>query len=109
MPFGTWRFLLPGRDAGLQHLWRACLSPAFPHLQPAFATYSPWRDSAGTPIVLAEDLAYAVTGLHLLRNRIAHLEPIHEVASLQQQFKHMCASYTRSILTYATGSLASNG
>ena len=60
MTLGTWRFMLPGRkDAGKQLLWEQALSSAFPNLK--------------RPV---HELEHAVEGVHRLRNRVAHLEPL---------------------------------
>ncbi|QNE18186.1 hypothetical protein F1D05_10125 [Kribbella qitaiheensis] len=59
LSFGTWRFLLPDNDPGRQLLWQQSLDKAFPL-------------RACTP----QDLVKHVDGIHRLRNRIAHLEPL---------------------------------
>ncbi|WP_168628766.1 hypothetical protein [Cellulomonas denverensis] len=68
--FGTWRYLLPDRDAGRQLLWRDAVVDAFPHL-PA--------DKNGGDVTRAVDLVYQ------LRNRVAHLEPLLEVRKVRSQ------------------------
>jgi hypothetical protein len=60
LSFGFWRFLLTKRYA--DNLWRLAIRHAFPNLKPA------QRHLAEAP----------VTRLLELRNRIAHLEPIHQ-------------------------------
>jgi hypothetical protein len=60
LPFGFWRFLLAGRYE--RPLWLPCLRGAFPGL-------------AGRG--MRRDVHDALRDLHLLRNRIAHHEPIH--------------------------------
>lgn len=59
LSFGTWRYLLPDNDPGRQLLWNQALCHAFPHLR-------------GT----SEGLVHSVNGVHKLRNRVAHLEPL---------------------------------
>jgi hypothetical protein len=68
--FGTWRFLLPGRDSGRQRLWQDAVSKAFPGLQ--------------RPV---RDLVRDVDRLHRLRNRVAHLEPLLVVGVVLLQLK----------------------
>jgi Abi-like protein len=58
--FGFWRFLLAGRHE--RSLWFPCLRHAFPGIQ-------------GRGI--RRDVHENMRSLHLLRNRIAHHEPIH--------------------------------
>ncbi len=57
LPFGFWRFLLAGRYE--RSLWRTCLYEAFP--------------GQGRRRLVFD----RVSGLHQLRNRIAHHEPVH--------------------------------
>lgn len=59
LSFGTWRFLLPDRDPGRQHLWNHAISNAFPHHD-------------GQVQTLIKD----VHAIYALRNRLAHLEPV---------------------------------
>ncbi|MFI6427673.1 hypothetical protein [Promicromonospora sp. NPDC050880] len=68
--FGTWRFLLPGRDPGRQLLWRDAIHGAFPGLR--------------RPV---RDLVRDVDRLHRLRNRVAHLEPLLVVGVVSLQVK----------------------
>lgn len=70
LTFGTWRFLLPGRDPGRQLLWREAIGGAFPGLR--------------RPV---RDLVRDVDRLHRLRNRVAHLEPLLVVAVVSLQLK----------------------
>ncbi|MFI2487548.1 hypothetical protein ACH47X_11595 [Promicromonospora kroppenstedtii] len=70
LAFGTWRFLLPGRDPGRQLLWREAIGGAFPGLR--------------RPV---RDLVRDVDRLHRLRNRVAHLEPLLVVAVVSLQLK----------------------
>ena len=72
MTLGTWRYLLPDSDSGKQYLWRAALSRAFPHM-------------VGQP----QRMTDAVTGVWLLRNRVAHLEPLTKVSALRRQVRSM--------------------
>lgn len=60
LPMGFWRFLLTSHYE--RSLWMPCLRHAFPGLQ-----------GRG----LRRDVHDAVRDLHVLRNRIAHHEPIH--------------------------------
>jgi hypothetical protein len=57
LPLGFWRFLLAGRYE--RELWRTCLYKAFPGQGHRRAIFD------------------KLSGLHLLRNRIAHHEPVH--------------------------------
>ncbi|MFJ3406926.1 hypothetical protein [Promicromonospora sp. NPDC090134] len=70
LTFGTWRFLLPGRDPGRQLLWQEAIRQAFPGL--------------GRPV---RELVRDVDRLHRLRNRVAHLEPLLVVAVVILQLK----------------------
>ena len=60
LPFGFWRFLLSSRYE--RTLWLPCLRDAFPGIR-----------GQG----MRRDVHDAMRDLHLLRNRIAHHEPIH--------------------------------
>ena len=60
LPFGFWRFLLSRRYE--RTLWLPCLRDAFPGIR-----------GQG----MRRDVHDAMRDLHLLRNRIAHHEPIH--------------------------------
>jgi hypothetical protein len=60
LPFGFWRFLLSRRYE--RSLWLPCLRDAFPGIR-----------GRG----MRRDVHDAMRDLHLLRNRIAHHEPIH--------------------------------
>ncbi|WP_331756109.1 hypothetical protein OH791_38760 (plasmid) [Streptomyces anulatus] len=59
LTFGFWRYLLARRYQ--DNLWRLAVRHAFPHLQPQT------RSEVEKPLIR----------LHKLRNRIAHLEPVH--------------------------------
>lgn len=59
LSLGTWRYLLPNKDPGRKLLWNEALQHAFPRL----ATRS-------------QTLTAKVHDIHLLRNRVAHLEPL---------------------------------
>ena len=72
LTLGTWRYLLPDADPGKQYLWSAALRRAFPYL-------------VGPPRRITD----AVTGIWLLRNRVAHLEPLTKVSALQRQVRNM--------------------
>jgi hypothetical protein len=60
LPFGFWRFLLTSHYE--RSLWMPCLRHAFPGIQ-----------GRG----MRRDVHDAIRDLHVLRNRIAHHEPIH--------------------------------
>ncbi len=77
LSFGTWRFLLPDRDPGRQLLWHNALHHAFPQL-----------------VVTPSQLVTQVDGIHKLRNRVAHLEPLLRSGIVERQFKAI-----RSVLT----------
>lgn len=74
LTFGTWRFLLPTKDPGRKLLWRQSLSKAFPNL----ATSS-------------QKLVDQVAGIHRLRNRVAHLEPLLRPGTVEHEFASMRA------------------
>lgn len=71
LSFGTWRYLLPDEDPGRQLLWRDALSAAFPYWD---------RDG--------RDLTHAVRRVLLLRNRVAHLEPLLNTNNVEAQLKN---------------------
>jgi len=68
LSLGTWRYLLPDKDAGRRLLWDQALTHAFPS----------WSRAAS-------DLTRAVDGILLLRNRVAHLEPLLNTDSVRAQ------------------------
>ncbi|MBD8057849.1 hypothetical protein IC607_02570 [Cellulomonas sp. JH27-2] len=68
LSFGTWRYLLPDKDEGRQLLWEEALVDAFPH----------WTRGRG-------DLTRAADKVLLLRNRVAHLEPLLDTNSVEAQ------------------------
>ncbi|MCL2780070.1 MAG: hypothetical protein FWD74_01005 [Actinomycetia bacterium] len=72
LTFGTWRYLLPDRDAGRQLLWNQALHLAFPHL-----TITPG------------DLVHRIDGIYRHRNRSAHLEPLLRGRVVRTQFNNM--------------------
>jgi hypothetical protein len=59
LSLGTWRYLLPNKDPGRQLLWNEALHGAFPRL-----------------VTRPQTLTAKVHDIHLLRNRVAHLEPL---------------------------------
>ncbi|GAA4700109.1 Abi-like protein [Promicromonospora umidemergens] len=59
LSLGTWRYLLPNKDPGRQRLWNEALRDAFPKL------------TTSSRLLTAK-----VHDIHLLRNRVAHLEPL---------------------------------
>ncbi|MCS0498487.1 hypothetical protein [Protaetiibacter mangrovi] len=64
LPLGFWRYLLPSRsNKSKQKLWAVALADAFP------AWVGAWDP---------ESLVGRVTTAHQLRNRVAHLEPLHQ-------------------------------
>ncbi|MEC5186243.1 hypothetical protein RCH12_003727 [Cryobacterium sp. MP_3.1] len=72
LSMSTWRFLLPDRDPGRQHLWNSGLQNAFPNLS---------RSS--------DALVNAVEGIYALRNRVAHYEPLLRTTHIQSQMQAM--------------------
>lgn len=72
MSFGTWRFLLPDNTAGRMFLWNNALIRAFPH------TSGPGKE-------ITKDVA----AIHLLRNRVAHLEPLLHTAAVHARYLSM--------------------
>jgi hypothetical protein len=68
--FGSWRYLLPDGDAGKQYLWGAALASAFPHLTGDLNRFID-----------------RVDGIHRLRNRVAHLEPILGATVIRKQIR----------------------
>lgn len=72
--FGTWRYLLPSKDPGRRRLWTDALQHAFPHLT--------------TP---PRHLVDHVDGIYRLRNRVAHLEPLHAPGVVQRNLTAMRA------------------
>lgn len=71
LPFGFWRYLVTPRYE--QSFWVPALDAAFPHL------------AAGTAGTRRRQVEHHVAFLHLLRNRIAHHEPIHGTISYRQK------------------------
>ncbi len=72
LSLGTWRFLLPDRDPGRRLLWDEAIHRGFPHL-----TAEP------------RSLDQSVDHVYRLRNRVAHLEPLLDTASLKRRLKEM--------------------
>ncbi|MET4096988.1 hypothetical protein [Arthrobacter sp. UYCu712] len=72
MSFGTWRFLLPDKTPGRKLLWKDALADAFPH-------------NARAEDAVTKDVA----GIHLLRNRVAHLEPLLKTGAVHVQYQSM--------------------
>lgn len=72
LTLGTWRYLLPSRDAGRRRLWSDAVSNAFPYLTRA-------------PAELVSD----VENVHLLRNRVAHLEPLLSSGAVESEVTAM--------------------
>ena len=68
LSFGTWRHLLPDKDPGRQLLWDEALSRAFPS----------WSRTGA-------DVTYATDRVMLLRNRVAHLEPLLNTNNVEAQ------------------------
>lgn len=78
MTFGTWRYLLPSNSSvAKQRLWSDCLVNAFPEWP------GPW-----------DALVRRVEAIHLLRNRVAHLESLHRqnLRPLRQHMKAVASS-----------------
>lgn len=72
MSFGTWKFLLPDQTPGRMLLWKDALVLAFPH-------------NSRPEKAITKDVA----GIHLLRNRVAHLEPLLNTPSVHVQYLSM--------------------
>ncbi|WFP16930.1 hypothetical protein [Citricoccus muralis] len=72
LSFGTWRFLLPDKDAGRKLLWEEATKDAFPYLE---------RSPA--------ELVKSIDGIYRLRNRVAHLEPLLNKGNVRKQFENM--------------------
>jgi hypothetical protein len=72
LSMGTWRFLLPDRDPGRQHLWEHAVSKGFPNLKRP-----------------ARQMVAAVDDVYRLRNRVAHLEPLLRSAAVREQYSNM--------------------
>lgn len=65
MSFGTWRYVLPSRsEAAKRKLWEVATSKAFPNWPGEWD----WRN-----------IVSRVTTAHEVRNRVAHLEPLHAI------------------------------
>ena len=63
LSLGVWRYVLPSHaNRAKQRLWREATSSAFPH----------WRGAWDPQSIVAR-----VANAHELRNRVAHLEPLH--------------------------------
>lgn len=71
LPFGFWRYLLTARYE--QSFWVPALDAGFPSLP------------AGSPDVRRHQVEHHVAFIHLLRNRIAHHEPIHGTIAYRQK------------------------
>lgn len=73
LSLGTWLYLLPTKhDAGRVLLWDQALEGAFPHRN---------REP--------EWLVSAVRGVHLIRNRVAHLEPLLDAGNVRRQLANV--------------------
>lgn len=72
LPFSAWRFLLPDKDPGRRLLWEQATRWAFPG----------WENDS---LALTKDVA----GLVMLRNRVAHLEPIIRPGYVERQLSGM--------------------
>lgn len=65
MSFGTWRYILPSNsERAKRKLWEVATSKAFPHWPGDWD----WRN-----------IVSRVTTAHEVRNRVAHLEPLHGI------------------------------
>lgn len=65
MSFGTWRYILPSKSGRAKRkLWEVATSKAFPHWPGDWD----WRN-----------IVSRVTTAHEVRNRVAHLEPLHAI------------------------------
>lgn len=72
LSMGTWRFLLPDKDAGRQRLWEDALKFGFPHLERP-----------------ASELTGSVASINEMRNRVAHSEPLLRGSSAREQYYNM--------------------
>ena len=70
--FGTWRFLLPDKDAGRQLIWNEALVKAFPYMK---------RKEA--------EMVASVSRIYGLRNRVAHLESLLDIVRVREQYEDM--------------------
>ena len=68
LTLGTWRYMLPDRSAAKRALWHEALRHAFPHL------------TRPEPQLVAD-----VDSLYRLRNRVAHLETILDMAKTNRR------------------------
>lgn len=78
MPFGTWRYLLPSNaNKTKQRLWTDAVSAAFPHWP---GSWSP------------ESVVRRVDSAYRLRNRVAHLEPLHQddLRAVRRDMRSVC-------------------
>lgn len=76
MTLGTWRYVLPSRsNPTKQRLWTDATSKAFPIWR------GPW-----------ENLVTRVEVVHEIRNRVAHLEPVHasDLRSARRAMRDVC-------------------
>ncbi|MEV6970407.1 hypothetical protein AB0M47_35400 [Hamadaea sp. NPDC051192] len=93
LSFGFWNYLLSGR---YEHtLWTPALRLGFPHLTP------PRRHA----------LAYPVSRLHRLRNRLAHHEPVHgrDLARDHEDMLFVLGSISPTMRAWAEGNSALPG
>ncbi|WP_103064226.1 hypothetical protein [Actinomyces qiguomingii] len=77
LPFGAWAKLMPRRHrrrGASRWLWRQALHQGFANLDPA---------SEEAPFLLAD----AVSRLHAVRNRVAHLEPVLSSEEIRRTYR----------------------
>lgn len=78
MSLGVWRYLLPSKaNKSKQKLWTVAIKNAFP------AWPGDWS---------AESIVARVANVHDLRNRVAHLEPLHryDLRKVRRDMRSVC-------------------
>lgn len=78
MSLGVWRYLLPSKaNKSKQKLWTVAIKNAFP------AWPGDWS---------AESIVARVANVHDLRNRVAHLEPLHryDIRKVRRDMRSVC-------------------
>lgn len=78
MSLGVWRYLLPSNsNKTKQRLWTEATAAAFPH----------WRGDWNPQSIVSR-----VANAHELRNRVAHLEPLHryDLRRVRRDMRSVC-------------------
>jgi hypothetical protein len=78
MSFGTWRYVLPSNsERAKRKLWEVATSHAFPH----WPGHWDWRN-----------IVSRVATAHEVRNRVAHLEPLHasDLRKARREMRSVC-------------------